>query len=46
MIQKMKKKKFLNPSRNFDIEWDNLESQVKEYTKNHQTDGWEILFSN
>jgi hypothetical protein len=35
-----------NPSNNFDIDWDNLESQVKEYTKFHQTNGWEILFSN
>jgi hypothetical protein len=35
-----------NPSNNFDIEWENLESQIKEYTKNCQTNGWEILFSN
>jgi undecaprenyl pyrophosphate synthase len=35
-----------NPSNNFDIEWDNLESQIKEYTKKCQTNGWEILFSN
>ncbi len=33
-----------NPSNNSNIEWDNLESQVKEYTKIHQTNGWEILF--
>jgi hypothetical protein len=39
-------KKFLynlNPSRKVDLEWDNLESQVKEYSKIHQRDGWEIL---
>ncbi len=36
----------MNPSNNSNIEWDNLESQVKEYTKIHQTNGWEILFSN
>jgi hypothetical protein len=36
----------LNPSNNFNIEWDNLEWQVKEYTKIHQTNGWEILFLN
>jgi len=39
------KKKF-NPSNNSNIEWDNLESQVKEYTKIHQTNGWEHWFSN
>jgi hypothetical protein len=33
----------LNPSRKVDLEWDNLESQVKEYSKIHQRDGWEIL---
>ncbi len=32
----------LNPSKYFDIEWDNLKSQVKEYTKLHQINGWEI----
>jgi hypothetical protein len=32
-----------NPSNNYDIEWDNLESQVKEYTKNHQINEWEIF---
>jgi hypothetical protein len=36
----------INPSKIFNIEWDNLESQVKEYTKIHQTNGWEIIFSN
>ncbi len=44
-----KKKKIVynfNPSNNSNIEWDNLESQVKEYTKIHQTNGWENLFSN
>ncbi len=35
-----------NPSNNYDIEWDNLESQVKEYKKIHQTNGWENLFLN
>jgi hypothetical protein len=36
----------LNPSRKVDLQWDNLKSQVKEYPKIHQRDGWEILFSN
>ncbi len=35
-----------NLSNNFDIKWNDLESQVKEYTKIHQTNGWEILVSN
>jgi len=35
-----------NPSNNFDIEWDSLKAQIKEYTKICQTNGWEILFSN
>jgi hypothetical protein len=36
----------LNPSRKADLEWDNLESQVKEYPKIHQRDGWETILSN
>ncbi len=35
-----------NRSNNFDIEWDNLKSQVKEYTKIRQTNGWEFFFLN
>jgi hypothetical protein len=35
-----------NPFNNFNIEWDNLELEVKEYTKNHQKNGWEIIFLN
>ncbi len=35
-----------NPSNNFNIEWDNLESQVRECTKIHQTNGQEKIFSN
>jgi hypothetical protein len=43
------RKKFVcnfKPFKFFDIEWDNLKSQVKEYTRIHQTNGWEILFLN
>jgi hypothetical protein len=35
-----------NPSNNVDIEWNNLESQVKEYTKIHQKNKWKNLFLN
>jgi hypothetical protein len=47
-IEKMRKKFVynFNPSNNYDIKWDNLESQVKEYIKIHQTNGWENLFLN
>jgi hypothetical protein len=30
----------------YDIEWDNLKSQVKDYMKICETNGWEIRFSN
>jgi len=45
-IEKMQKKIVynFNRSNNFDIEWDNLKSQVKEYTKIRQTNGWEFFF--
>jgi hypothetical protein len=36
----------LNPFNNLDIEWDNLKSHIKEYTKIHRTNGWENLFLN
>jgi len=42
-------KKFVcnfNPSNNSNIEWDNLKSQVKEYTKIHQTNGRKIFILN
>ncbi len=35
-----------NPFKKIDIEWDNLESQFKEYTRIHQTNGWGKLFLN
>jgi hypothetical protein len=29
-------------SNKYDIEWDNLKSQVKHYMKIHEANGWEI----
>ncbi len=46
-IEKMWKKIVYNFNLSyFEIEWDNLKSQVIENTKIHQTNGWENLFSN
>jgi hypothetical protein len=35
-----------NPSNNYDVEWDNLNSHLKKYVKIHETNVLDDLFSN
>ncbi len=45
-IERLKKNYVYNfiPTNEYDNEWKNLQSKLQEYTKVHETNGWEIFF--
>jgi hypothetical protein len=45
-INKLRKKYVYNFNTNIDYnnEWDHLQAKLKQYTKMHETNGWENLF--
>ncbi len=48
MLKKLKKQFVykLNILNDYGDEWDNLQSQVQEYTKKHEINGWENIIIN